>query len=385
MVYRDGLQLGNKPAKSFKHPTAVAIIRDVLEGYFPGVLKKEFPRGCVLELIDLSNVRAAAAAAAAVAASPAASAVAADNAIAGGADNATAEVAVTAAVEEAREGGTAAGADATAEAALTAATEEARAEGPTAAAEAAQEGGTPAAGGPAALLAAANQRAEAASDGGAAGGGGGIEGLARTAERALAEQEAKFPVALAAALATAEAEEEAGEVSRAGPGSGSSLGEAKVETPRDSRHDSESGSTSSRRDTSSSCTPCNDDADGSDNLRNVATSQRALSRDWHAQEEVRLPRDQHCNQRYLTGSNASYLQRSTGRGIARQYQIGRGIEGEGGDFGYALIMSEGLVISFSIDAKVSETDTELILLTDSCFLSTQRCASALFISIPNRP
>lgn len=56
LVFRDGLQLGTSPMRAYEDATATAILCDLFEGYFPGVLKKQYPEGVPLQLVDCSHL-----------------------------------------------------------------------------------------------------------------------------------------------------------------------------------------------------------------------------------------------------------------------------------------------------------------------------------------
>lgn len=61
-VFQDGIQLHNRPPRGYGDATADAVLRDVFDGYFPSVLRREFPDGVVIQLNDRSaNTMAAAA------------------------------------------------------------------------------------------------------------------------------------------------------------------------------------------------------------------------------------------------------------------------------------------------------------------------------------
>lgn len=52
VVYRDGLQIHTMPAKPYNDPAVTAVLRDILDGYFPYVLKRDFPDGVPLRVVD---------------------------------------------------------------------------------------------------------------------------------------------------------------------------------------------------------------------------------------------------------------------------------------------------------------------------------------------
>ncbi|GIL81416.1 hypothetical protein Vretimale_1036 [Volvox reticuliferus] len=55
VIYRDGLQIHTLPAKPFSDPASTAVLRDILDGYFPYVLKRDFPDGVPLRVVDRSS------------------------------------------------------------------------------------------------------------------------------------------------------------------------------------------------------------------------------------------------------------------------------------------------------------------------------------------
>ncbi|KAG2488049.1 hypothetical protein HYH03_013354 [Edaphochlamys debaryana] len=55
VVYRDGLQIHTLPAKPFSDPATNAVLRDILDGYFPYVLKRDFPDGVPLRVVDRTH------------------------------------------------------------------------------------------------------------------------------------------------------------------------------------------------------------------------------------------------------------------------------------------------------------------------------------------
>lgn len=66
-VYKDGLQLHKAPALTYSSATADAVLTDIFDGYFPAILKHEFPDGIPIHLVDRTSQTMAGAAAAAVA------------------------------------------------------------------------------------------------------------------------------------------------------------------------------------------------------------------------------------------------------------------------------------------------------------------------------
>ena len=55
VIFRDGLQLGTDPPWPYSDATATAVLCDIFDGYFPGVLKREYPDGVTIELQDCSG------------------------------------------------------------------------------------------------------------------------------------------------------------------------------------------------------------------------------------------------------------------------------------------------------------------------------------------
>ncbi|KAF5839235.1 hypothetical protein DUNSADRAFT_1269 [Dunaliella salina] len=51
-IFEDGLQLHRGPPRPFSDPVVESILRDMLDGFFPGPLKKEFPEGVPIKVID---------------------------------------------------------------------------------------------------------------------------------------------------------------------------------------------------------------------------------------------------------------------------------------------------------------------------------------------
>jgi hypothetical protein len=68
VIYKDGLQLHTATARPYHDPTANAILADIFDGYFPSVLKKDFPDGVHIQLVDCTSSTISKAAAAAAAA-----------------------------------------------------------------------------------------------------------------------------------------------------------------------------------------------------------------------------------------------------------------------------------------------------------------------------
>ncbi|KAK9812848.1 hypothetical protein WJX72_004654 [[Myrmecia] bisecta] len=54
-LYRDGLQLHKTPFSRYSEVGAQAILEDIMLGYFPYVLKREFPEGVTIQLQDLRS------------------------------------------------------------------------------------------------------------------------------------------------------------------------------------------------------------------------------------------------------------------------------------------------------------------------------------------
>ncbi|GFR47077.1 hypothetical protein Agub_g8764, partial [Astrephomene gubernaculifera] len=55
VIYRDGLQIHTLPAKPFNDPASSAVLHDILDGYFPYVLKRDFPDGVPLRVVDRTS------------------------------------------------------------------------------------------------------------------------------------------------------------------------------------------------------------------------------------------------------------------------------------------------------------------------------------------
>ncbi|KAG2443096.1 hypothetical protein HYH02_009510 [Chlamydomonas schloesseri] len=55
VIYRDGLQIHVLPAKPFNDPASANVLRDVMDGYFPYVLKRDFPDGVPLRVVDRTH------------------------------------------------------------------------------------------------------------------------------------------------------------------------------------------------------------------------------------------------------------------------------------------------------------------------------------------
>lgn len=52
IFFADGLKLGDRAFQQFNSPTSQHLIRDILEGYFPYVLKDDFPNGVELKVVN---------------------------------------------------------------------------------------------------------------------------------------------------------------------------------------------------------------------------------------------------------------------------------------------------------------------------------------------
>ena len=50
VMYSDGLQVHRNPPRAYDDPVSKGVLRDVLDGYFPIVLKKEFPDGVPIKV-----------------------------------------------------------------------------------------------------------------------------------------------------------------------------------------------------------------------------------------------------------------------------------------------------------------------------------------------
>ncbi|KXZ46755.1 hypothetical protein GPECTOR_41g720 [Gonium pectorale] len=55
VIFRDGLQIHTLPAKPFADSASSAVLRDIMDGYFPYVLKNDFPDGVPLRVVDRSG------------------------------------------------------------------------------------------------------------------------------------------------------------------------------------------------------------------------------------------------------------------------------------------------------------------------------------------
>ncbi|GAX86112.1 hypothetical protein CEUSTIGMA_g13524.t1 [Chlamydomonas eustigma] len=52
VLYQDGLQVHRSAPKSYSDPASVAVLKDVMDGYFPITLKAEFPDGVPIKVVD---------------------------------------------------------------------------------------------------------------------------------------------------------------------------------------------------------------------------------------------------------------------------------------------------------------------------------------------
>jgi hypothetical protein len=62
VIFQDGLQLGEDPARPYEDATATAVLCDIFDGYFPSILKRDYPDGVAIDLVDCSQTSVAAAA-----------------------------------------------------------------------------------------------------------------------------------------------------------------------------------------------------------------------------------------------------------------------------------------------------------------------------------
>lgn len=67
VIYSNGMQLHTAPARPYTDATTEATLIDIFDGYFPSVLRHEFPEGIPLKLVDRSSVSIATASASATA------------------------------------------------------------------------------------------------------------------------------------------------------------------------------------------------------------------------------------------------------------------------------------------------------------------------------
>lgn len=52
VLFRDGIQIHRAAARPFSDPVCRAVLRDILDGYFPALLKAEFPDGVPISLVE---------------------------------------------------------------------------------------------------------------------------------------------------------------------------------------------------------------------------------------------------------------------------------------------------------------------------------------------
>jgi hypothetical protein len=50
VLYQDGLQVHRSAPRPYSDPASVAVLKDVMDGYFPIVLKAEFPEGVPIKV-----------------------------------------------------------------------------------------------------------------------------------------------------------------------------------------------------------------------------------------------------------------------------------------------------------------------------------------------
>ncbi|CAD7942663.1 unnamed protein product [Amoebophrya sp. A120] len=55
IFFQDGLRLEGHPFYKYEHSTAQRVLRDVLDGYFPYLLKSDYPNGVCLQVVDRLN------------------------------------------------------------------------------------------------------------------------------------------------------------------------------------------------------------------------------------------------------------------------------------------------------------------------------------------
>ena len=55
VLFRDGLQVHRSQPRPYDDPAGLGILRDIIDGYFPSVLKNEFPDGVPLKVIDCTQ------------------------------------------------------------------------------------------------------------------------------------------------------------------------------------------------------------------------------------------------------------------------------------------------------------------------------------------
>lgn len=54
VLYSDGLQVHRSPPKAYDDPASKGVLKDIIDGYFPIVLKKEFPDGVPIKVRPLN-------------------------------------------------------------------------------------------------------------------------------------------------------------------------------------------------------------------------------------------------------------------------------------------------------------------------------------------
>ena len=55
-MFRDGFQLRGGPLRSYQQSSNRSFVKDLLDGYFPFELKREFPEGVPFKLVDQTHV-----------------------------------------------------------------------------------------------------------------------------------------------------------------------------------------------------------------------------------------------------------------------------------------------------------------------------------------
>jgi hypothetical protein len=56
VMFRDGFQLRGGPLRSYQQSSNRSFVKDLLDGYFPFELKREFPEGVPFKLVDHTHV-----------------------------------------------------------------------------------------------------------------------------------------------------------------------------------------------------------------------------------------------------------------------------------------------------------------------------------------
>jgi hypothetical protein len=56
VMFRDGFQLRGGPLRSYQQSSNRSFVKDLLDGYFPFELKREFPEGVPFTLVDQTHV-----------------------------------------------------------------------------------------------------------------------------------------------------------------------------------------------------------------------------------------------------------------------------------------------------------------------------------------